>query len=66
MEDEIGRILSPFTVVDAVTPISVAKGYTPCRMGSTDFCSRYGVSSETGQCMWKVFLCVKGIGSGYI
>ena len=40
MEDEIGRILSPFTVVDAVVPISVAIGLVewgvlPIRQGST-------------------------------
>ena len=61
-----GCVISPFTVVDAVAPISVSIDYMSCRMGSTDSCSRYGDSSEMGQCMRKVLLSVEGIGSGYL
>ena len=63
MGDEFGRVLSPFTVVDAVAPKRVVVGYMPSRLRSTESCSKYGVSSETGQCMWNVLLSVVGIGS---
>ena len=58
MEDEFGRVLSPFSVVDAVAPKRMVTLFMPGRMRSTESCSKYGVSSETGQCMWKVLLSV--------
>jgi hypothetical protein len=66
VEVEFRRILSRFTVVYAVAPISVTIGYMPCRMESTDSSGRYGVLSETGQCVRKVLLSVEGFGSGYL
>ena len=55
VEAELGRVLPLFGVVDHCYFRSVVINYVLCRTRNTESWCRYVVSSETGQCMRKVF-----------